>query len=150
MEFKLYVNSIVERQGKILLVQEAKEKHRGQWNFPGGHLEIGEQLTVGALREIKEETGLDAEITYFLGLYTAIKNNHSFRFTFVTKAEQGEAKALDNVLDCQLFTPEEILAMHDEKLVSAHILKRIVRDYQSGKRLPANIVEELSPPYEAK
>lgn len=147
MEFKIYVSSIVERQGKILLVQEAKEKHRGLWNLPGGHLELGEHLVAGAVRETKEEASLDSEITSFLGLYTAIQNNHSFQFIFIATAEQGEAKADDNVLDCKWFAPEEVLGMSDEQLVVGKKLKRIIQDYVSGKRLPLNAVEELAPPY---
>lgn len=147
MEFKLYVSSIVERDGKIFLVQEAKEVHRGQWNLPGGHLEIGEHLVTGAVRETKEETSLDSEVTSFLGLYTAIQNNHSLQFIFIAEAKQGEAKADDNVLDCQLFSPEEILAMPDEQLVVGKKLKRIIQDYLAGKKFPLNVIEELAPPY---
>lgn len=49
---------LTDDDGKILLL-----KHReGNWDFPKGHVEEGESEIETALREIKEETGLDAEI----------------------------------------------------------------------------------------
>ncbi|GGN94284.1 NUDIX domain-containing protein [Nocardia rhizosphaerihabitans] len=42
----------------------------GNWSLPGGVMEIGETLEQCAVRETKEETGLDIEITGLLGIYT--------------------------------------------------------------------------------
>lgn len=56
------VGGVVEKDGKYLLVQEAKEKCYKKWNIPAGHLEKNELLIDGAKREIKEETGCDVEI----------------------------------------------------------------------------------------
>lgn len=47
---------VVEKDGKYLLVQESKAKCYGKWCLPAGHLDIGETLFEGAIREIKEET----------------------------------------------------------------------------------------------
>lgn len=54
---------IIKRDNKILMVQEAKEKYYGQWNFPAGHIEDGENMLEGAIREVKEETGCDVKLT---------------------------------------------------------------------------------------
>ena len=42
----------------------------GNWSLPGGIMEVGETLEGCAIRETKEETGLDIEITGLLGIYT--------------------------------------------------------------------------------
>ena len=68
---KVVVGGIVEKDGKVLLVQEAKERCYGKWNIPAGGLEINESLVEGAIREIKEETGCDVEITGLLSLVNA-------------------------------------------------------------------------------
>lgn len=45
----------------VLLVKRGCDPQKGRWAFPGGHIEAGEDLFVGSMRELKEETGLDAE-----------------------------------------------------------------------------------------
>jgi mutator protein MutT len=67
---RVVVAIIVEHDGKVVLQQRAIETRRGYWTFPGGFLEVGETPEAGALREVKEEVGLDVTITGLLGLYT--------------------------------------------------------------------------------
>lgn len=50
---------IIIKNGKVLLVYE---KNRNFWGFPKGHLENGETEIETALREVKEEVGLDVDI----------------------------------------------------------------------------------------
>ena len=51
---------------KVLLIKRGKEPHKGQWAFPGGFLELDEELVDGAKRELQEETGLKiAELEQF-------------------------------------------------------------------------------------
>ncbi len=45
--------------GRVLLIERAREPDMGGWAFPGGHLEPREDPEGGALREFQEETGLD-------------------------------------------------------------------------------------------
>jgi 8-oxo-dGTP diphosphatase len=52
------VGAVVVDQGRVLLVRRGREPLKGQWSLPGGMLEVGERLTDGVLREVKEETGL--------------------------------------------------------------------------------------------
>ena len=51
---------------KVLLVQRGVEPYKGRWAFPGGFMKMDESAETGALRELKEETGLkDAYIKQF-------------------------------------------------------------------------------------
>ncbi|MDE1850640.1 MAG: NUDIX domain-containing protein, partial [Candidatus Micrarchaeota archaeon] len=53
------VCGIVSRDGKVLLIKRAPEKHRGgHWEIPGGKVEKGESLSVALAREVREETNL--------------------------------------------------------------------------------------------
>ena len=52
--------------GQILVLLTQHSKHKG-WDFPKGHLEVGETSEVAALREVEEETGVKAEVIEKVG-----------------------------------------------------------------------------------
>ena len=53
--------------GEVLLQRRGDS---GMWGFPGGAVEIGETPEMAAIREVKEETGLDVEVGELIGIYT--------------------------------------------------------------------------------
>jgi len=55
------VGAVIVDQGRVLLVRRGHEPLKGKWSLPGGLLELGEALTAGVVREVKEETGLTVE-----------------------------------------------------------------------------------------
>lgn len=55
------VGAVVVDEGRVLLVRRGREPLKGQWSLPGGLLELGESLTDGVSREVREETGLIVE-----------------------------------------------------------------------------------------
>lgn len=57
------VSLILAEDRKVLLVKRAKKPYRGRWCLPSGFAETDETIEEAALRELKEETGVDAEIT---------------------------------------------------------------------------------------
>lgn len=59
---------IFDDDGKVLLQKRSKDEEI--WSFPGGMMELGESAEETAVRETKEETGLDVEITSLFGVYT--------------------------------------------------------------------------------
>ena len=58
---------IFNNQGKVLL-QRRGDSHK--WGFPGGAIELGEAPEMTAVREAKEETGLEVSIGKLIGVYT--------------------------------------------------------------------------------
>ena len=66
------VNVVVTNdQGEILLIRRTDNEN---WAVPGGAIDLGESLTQAAVRETKEETGIDCEITGLVGIYTDPKH----------------------------------------------------------------------------
>ena len=58
----LGAGTLVHREGRLLVVKRAQAPNRGLWAFPGGKVEEGETPMQTAVRETKEEVGLDVEI----------------------------------------------------------------------------------------
>lgn len=61
--------ALIIRHGKVLLVRRAIEPFRGHWDIPGGFCEIDEHPIETAIREVREETGLEIELTGLLGIW---------------------------------------------------------------------------------
>src|SRR5438874_3850752 len=57
---------------RALIVQRAQQPNAGRWGFPGGVLELGETVAQGAMRELREETGIVAEPSGWLDVHDAI------------------------------------------------------------------------------
>jgi ADP-ribose pyrophosphatase YjhB (NUDIX family) len=60
---------LVIRNGKVLLVRRTVEPFLGYWDIPGGFCEVDEHPLQTAIREVREETGLEIELTGLLGLW---------------------------------------------------------------------------------
>ncbi|SYZ74446.1 NUDIX hydrolase [Candidatus Zixiibacteriota bacterium] len=55
---------------EIVLIKRGVEPFKGDWAIPGGGVEIGETVEQAAVREAKEETGLDIKLTGLVGVYS--------------------------------------------------------------------------------
>ena len=55
-------SAAIFRDGLILIVERGKGALPGTWSLPGGHIEPGERAMAAALREVGEETGVEADI----------------------------------------------------------------------------------------
>ena len=62
------VNAIVlNDQGEVLLICRTDN---GNWSLPGGAIDVGETVRQAAVRETREETGIEAEVSGISGIYT--------------------------------------------------------------------------------
>jgi ADP-ribose pyrophosphatase YjhB (NUDIX family) len=98
------VGVVVLRGDEVLLAQRGKWPRKFTWSIPGGAQEIGETVQDAALREVREETGLEIEIIGLIDVVDSIQRDEServqFHYTlvdFVAEWRSGEAVAADDV-----------------------------------------------------
>lgn len=76
---KVDVRGVVFRDGKLLMV---REKSEGLWTLPGGWADINEAPAAGVAREVREESGIEAEATKLLAVYDRSLHPHDPPFAF--------------------------------------------------------------------
>jgi len=102
------VDIIIEFQGGIILIKR-KNPPEG-WALPGGFVDYGEDLETAAVREAKEETGLDIELIRQLHTYSDPKRDprhHTITTVYIAKA-QGNAIAGDDAKEVGIFEKEAL------------------------------------------
>jgi ADP-ribose pyrophosphatase YjhB (NUDIX family) len=72
--------TLLERIGpdgkaQVLLLKRAVEPGFGAWDLPAGYLEAGESAEEGAIRETREESGIDVQLVRLAGVYTSRDGN---------------------------------------------------------------------------
>ncbi len=103
---------------QVLLIKRGTPPRLGQWSLPGGRIEWGEAVDVAALRELKEETGVEAELTGLLdvvdGVFTSRETGETTRhyvmIDYAARWTGGEPVAGDDAADARFFTRAEAMA----------------------------------------
>ena len=105
---KVAVGTIItDDNGRIVLVRRAIEPGYGKWVFPGGFIDRGETVEAAALREAREECGLEVRIDRLVNIYS-YPGVAVIIIAFAATAIGGCLACDDESLEAQLFTPEEI------------------------------------------
>ena len=134
---KILLNSagaVIVRDGMLLL---QRRSDNGRWGLPGGLLELDETFAQAALREIREETGLDCRLVALLGIfhnYDMMWANgdraHTLGPIYLAEIAGGELRADEESLELRFFSPDEMppLCYEDHRAAVAAWLR--------GERLP--------------
>lgn len=72
---RLGASSAIFRGSAVLLGERGKGALAGMWSLPGGHVEPGEPIAAAARREVREETGIEAEILGLVDLHEVIRRD---------------------------------------------------------------------------
>jgi len=123
------IGVVVWRGDKILLVKRAQPPRQGEWGLPGGVQQLGETIFAAAMREVREETGL--EITP-LRIITALDviapdadQKIEYHYTIievVAAASDDQITAQDDALDVRWASLDEV-----EQLCAWPEVTRVVR-----------------------
>lgn len=138
------VACVVQAQGKFLTVEETING-KATWNQPAGHLEANETLFEAAVRELWEETGIDAAPQSLLQMYQWVAPDATpfLRFTFaIDLPRELPTQPHDSDIDrCLWLSADEIVA--STQLRSPLVRESILR-YQRPERYPLEILSAFN------
>jgi len=110
--------AVVRRSGRVLLAQRSVPPSVGKWGFPGGMQELGETVFGCAQRELREETGIEAEPIETLTVLDAIRRDEAGRVLVhyalvcvLLDWRAGEGEPIEDALALGWFTIEEAEAL---------------------------------------
>lgn len=92
---------------RIVLIERRNPPHG--WALPGGFVDIGETVEAAAVREAREETGLEVALTCLLGCYSDPDRDprgHTVSLVYVASG-RGEPQARDDARQLRLADPED-------------------------------------------
>ncbi len=121
------IDLIIEYNKGIILINR-KNPPEG-WALPGGFVDYGESLEAAAVREAKEETGLEVELLRQFHAYSDPKRDprhHTITLVFIAKAK-GQATAGDDAKELGLFNKDTL----PDQLAFDH--RDIINDYFTGR-----------------
>lgn len=122
---------VTDDAGRILLQRRTDS---GNWALPGGGMEITESLTDSVTREVKEETGLDVEVTGLVGTYTDPRHiiaytdgevRRQFNVCYTARITGGQLTISDESTEIRFIDPAELDTLpihHTQRLRLTHYL----------------------------
>ncbi len=111
--------AVIVEHGRILLVQRSVDPRRGDWCIPAGFTEWTEHPQQTAIREIKEETGLDITITGMFDIFMGMDDprTHAVLILYHGAVIGGELRPGDDAIDARYFSFD---ALPDNIAFQAH------------------------------
>jgi ADP-ribose pyrophosphatase YjhB (NUDIX family) len=130
------VDLVVRKGDEILLEQRGREPFLGFRCLPGGHVDYGETIEVSALRELKEETSVEAKLIGILGVYSDPKRDprgQRVDTVFIADWIYGEPVGSDDAQSAEWILESELRNL---KFPMAFDHAEILRDYFKWKDSP--------------
>ena len=139
------VGTIILKDGKILMVKEAKEKCYGKWAFPAGHIEPNEAIYDGAKRETYEETGCTVELKKAFPVF--LKNTNDSKIVMMhflsDLVNEENSYDKDEILETMWISIDEIKNMDEKEFRSSAVVKQIINDIEKQNLYDLDIVKDM-------
>lgn len=140
----IVAGSLIVRDNKILMVQEAKKSCFGQWNFPAGHVDEEELITDAAIREAFEETGCKIKLTGVLPISTVVLTNGEtvviVKFTADVIEENIKVDKSEQ-LDVQWLDLNKVKNMTEKELRGYDTALNDIKNMENGKIYPLDLFD---------
>ena len=140
---RIRVAAIIVQEGRVLLVQHAKDG-RQYWMLPGGGVDFGESLTEALVRELREETGVEIRPERLVLASDAIppdKHRHILNLCFTAEIVGGTPRmGEDSRLSAVEFLPvEDLVRILFYPAYSAELLEMIRAGFPESSRYLGNL-----------
>jgi ADP-ribose pyrophosphatase YjhB (NUDIX family) len=133
------VNVVVTNDaGDVLLI---KRSDNDNWAIPGGAIDLGESMAQAAIRETKEESGIDCEITGLVGIYSDPKHvilytsngeaRQEFSIVLTARPVGGQPTPSDESTEVRWVKRDDLTGYQMDRSMSAR-----VADFLGGENLP--------------
>ncbi|HYC98624.1 NUDIX hydrolase [Brevundimonas sp.] len=110
------VGVVCLRGGEVLLIRRGRPPRQGEWSLPGGRIEPGERAVDAALRELREETGVEAEIIGLVDVVDGLfpdAGRHYVLIDYAARWVSGEPVAGDDALEARFVALDQVEALVD-------------------------------------
>jgi len=101
----LTVDCIVfDRADRLLLIKRGHPPFKGKYALPGGFVDIGETVEAAALRELKEETGIEGKVIALVGVYSDPKRDprgHTVSAAFLVRPKSTKVVGGDDAASAE-------------------------------------------------
>jgi len=131
------VGAIVVEKGRVLMARRGKEPSYGLWSVPGGAVHLGEDLKAAARREIREELGIEVELTDVIEILERVTRDaegrvqyHYVVVDYLARRADGEPTSSPEALEVRWIAPEEF-SQYEMTRGTAEVILRIL---EAGKR----------------
>ncbi len=123
---KVTAASVVEQDGKVLMVRRGIEPGLGLWSLPGGYVDRGEVVERAAEREVVEETGLVVRAVSLIGVFSE-PGHPVILVTYDSQIVEGVAEPGPEVLELGFFSLDQLPPLafpRDQQVLDAWKQKR--------------------------
>lgn len=102
---------LIVRGREVLVGRRAQDPYKGELDIIGGYMQYGEDPEAGAIREAKEETGLDVKIIDLLGIYPDVYGDGgvaTLNINYIGEIVGGSQKAQDDIASLEWISIEKL------------------------------------------
>ncbi len=110
------VGIVCLRGEEVLLIRRGTPPRQGEWSLPGGRIEAGERAVDAALRELREETGVEATITGLIDVVDGLfpeAGRHYVLIDYAARWVSGEPIAGDDAMEARFVALDQVATLID-------------------------------------
>ncbi|MDR1721454.1 MAG: NUDIX hydrolase [Methanobrevibacter sp.] len=102
---------ISNEKNEFILIKRKNEPFKDYWALPGGFIDYGESVEDCAIREAKEETGIDVELIKLFNVYSKKDRDprgHTISVVFIANGDFNQLQAADDAAEAKIFKKEDL------------------------------------------